>query len=147
MKHVQAYLSSGTLSKERAVAQKIRHKALQYQFLDGVLYSRSFLEPLLRCVDVKDANYLIHEIHEGICRLHASPRMVVEKVMNAGYYWPGMQINALQKIRKCDACQRHAPNTLRPHNELVLVSSAWPFHKWAIDIKDPFPKAPGVSSF
>ncbi|XP_076913623.1 uncharacterized protein LOC143572317 [Bidens hawaiensis] len=90
MTPIRAYLSSGALPAEKAEARNIKHKTLNYQLNDGVLYQRSFLGPLLYCVDVEDANYLIREIHEGICSLHVGPRMTVAKIMNAGYYWPGM---------------------------------------------------------
>ncbi|XP_076916638.1 uncharacterized protein LOC143576435 [Bidens hawaiensis] len=84
MSSIIAYLSSGALPAGKAEARKIKHKALNYQLTDGILYRRSFLGPLLRCVDAEDANYLIREIHEGICGLHAGPRMTVVKIMNAG---------------------------------------------------------------
>ncbi|XP_076932164.1 uncharacterized protein LOC143597571 [Bidens hawaiensis] len=129
MTPIVAYLTSGILWKEKAAARKIKQKALNYQVQDGILYRRSFLGPLLRCVDAEDANYLIREVHEGICALHAGPRMVVAKLMNAGYYWPGMHMDAVQEIRKCDSCQRHAPNTQHPKNELRPVTSAWLFQK------------------
>ncbi|XP_076926462.1 uncharacterized protein LOC143589645 [Bidens hawaiensis] len=103
MTPIVAYLLSGFLPTEKAEAWKIKHKALNYQLSDGVLYQKSFLEPLLRCVDAEDANYLIREIHEGICGLHAGPRMTVAKLMNAEYYWPGMHLDAVQEIRKCDS--------------------------------------------
>ncbi|XP_076945919.1 uncharacterized protein LOC143617155 [Bidens hawaiensis] len=96
MTPILAYLSSGTLPEEKSVAQKIRHKALSYQVQDGLLYRRSFLGSLLGCVDAEDANYLIREIHEGICGLHACPRMIVDKLMNAGYYWPGMHMDVVK---------------------------------------------------
>ncbi|XP_076904305.1 uncharacterized protein LOC143559665 [Bidens hawaiensis] len=86
MTPIMAYLSSGVLLEEKTAARKIRHKALNYQMQEGVLYRRSFLGLLLRCVDAEDANYLIREVHEGICGLHAGLRMVVAKLMNAGYY-------------------------------------------------------------
>ncbi|XP_076920209.1 uncharacterized protein LOC143581267 [Bidens hawaiensis] len=127
MSPIIAYLSSGALPVGKAEARKIKHKALNYQLIEGILYRRSFLGPLLRCVDAEDANYLIREIHEGICGLHAGPRMIVAKIMKAGYYWPGMHLDVVQEIRKCDSCQRHAPNTLCPKNELIPVTSAWPF--------------------
>ncbi|XP_076926313.1 uncharacterized protein LOC143589438 [Bidens hawaiensis] len=79
-----------------------------------------------RCVDAEDANYVIREIHEGICGLHAALRMVVAKIVNAGYYWPGMHADAVKEIRNCDAFQNHVPQTLRPQNKLVPVTSAWP---------------------
>ncbi|XP_076928740.1 uncharacterized protein LOC143592805 [Bidens hawaiensis] len=71
MTPIKAYLSSGALLTEKAEARKIKHKALNYQLNDDMLYWRSFLGPLLRCVDAEDANYLIREIHEGNCGLHA----------------------------------------------------------------------------
>ncbi|XP_076902251.1 uncharacterized protein LOC143556933 [Bidens hawaiensis] len=89
MTPIMAYLSSGVLPEEKAATRKIRHKALNYQMQDEVLYRRSFLGPLMRCVDAEDANYLIREVHEGIFGLHVGPRIVVAKIMNAGYYWPG----------------------------------------------------------
>ncbi|XP_076903048.1 uncharacterized protein LOC143557999 [Bidens hawaiensis] len=99
MKPIKAYLSSGALPAGKAEARKIKHKALNYQMTNGILYRRSFLGSLLRCVDAEDANYLIREIHEGICGLHAGPRMTVAKIMNAGYYWAGMHLDAVQEIR------------------------------------------------
>ncbi|XP_076913616.1 uncharacterized protein LOC143572309 [Bidens hawaiensis] len=101
MTPILAYLTSGILPEEKAAAGKIRHKALNYQVQDGILYRRSFLGPFLRCVDAEDASYMIREIHEGICGLHAGPRMVVAKLMNAGYYWPGMHMDAVKELRKC----------------------------------------------
>ncbi|KAJ0480493.1 putative nucleotidyltransferase, Ribonuclease H [Helianthus annuus] len=114
---------------------------------DGILYRKSYLGPLLRCVDADDANYLIREVHEGICGIHSGPRMVVAKVMNAGYYWPGMHLDAVKELRKCSGCQRHAPKTMRPKNELVLVTTAWPFQQWGINMVGPFPEAPGAVKF
>ncbi|XP_076917499.1 uncharacterized protein LOC143577595 [Bidens hawaiensis] len=73
--------------------------------------------------------------------------MTVAKIMNAVYYWPGVHLDAVQEIRKCDSFQRHTPNTLRPKNELIPVTSAWPFQKWAIDIMGPFLEAPGRVKF
>ncbi|XP_076944267.1 uncharacterized protein LOC143614833 [Bidens hawaiensis] len=108
------YLKRGILPEKKAVARTTRHKALNYTIQDGILYRRSYLGQLLRCVDPQDANYLLREIHVGICGVHAGPRMVVAKVMNAGYYWLGMHVDAEKELRKCSACQRHAPNILRP---------------------------------
>ncbi|XP_076948870.1 uncharacterized protein LOC143621277 [Bidens hawaiensis] len=51
MTPIKAYLSSGALPAGKAKARKIKHKALNYQLTDGILYRRSFLGPLLRCVD------------------------------------------------------------------------------------------------
>ncbi|XP_076925608.1 uncharacterized protein LOC143588516 [Bidens hawaiensis] len=92
-------LSTGILPDKKAEARKIRHKAMNYTIQDGILYRRSYLGPLLRCVDPQDANYLLREIHEGICGVHAGPRIVVAKIMNTGYYWPSIHVDA---EKECD---------------------------------------------
>ncbi|XP_022019418.1 uncharacterized protein LOC110919460 [Helianthus annuus] len=141
------YLQEGIIPESKAEARKIQNKALFYEMNGGILYRRSFLGPLLRCMDSQDASYLIREIHEGICGIHAGPRMVVAKIMNTDYYWPGMHVDALKELHKCDSYQRHAPKTMRPKNDLIPVSTAWPFQQWGIDMVGPFPEAPGAVKF
>ena len=42
-------------------------------FLDGeVLYKKDKDQILLRCVDVKEAKKIVHEIHESVCSTQAS---------------------------------------------------------------------------
>ncbi|KAI3682300.1 hypothetical protein L1987_82190 [Smallanthus sonchifolius] len=141
------FLTNGTLPDDRAEARKIRTKALQYEIEQGCLYRKSYLGPLLRCLDEEEANYVIREIHFGICGIHAGPRMVVAKAMGAGYYWPGMHKSAIEEIQKCESCQKHAPMCHQPPNEMVPVTAAWPFQKWAMDIVGPFPEAQGKIKF
>ncbi|XP_022040201.1 uncharacterized protein LOC110942744 [Helianthus annuus] len=100
MSPIILYLQHGKLPEGKAEARKIQHKAINYEMADGVLYRESFMGPLLRCVDKTDAQYLVREIHEGLCGIHAGPRMVVAKIMNAGYYWPGMHMDAVDLLRR-----------------------------------------------
>ena len=44
-------------------------------------------------------------------------------------------------MKKCDQCQRFAPNTHQPGGFLNPLFSPWPFTQWGLDIVDPFPKA------
>ncbi|XP_022020030.1 uncharacterized protein LOC110920102 [Helianthus annuus] len=121
------YFQHGTLPEGKTEARKIQHKALNYEMADGILYRKSYMGPLLRCVDKHDAQYLVREIQEGLCGIHAGPRMVVAKILSAGYYWPCMHLDAVEILCKCMSCQRHASKTLRPKNPLVPVTAAWPF--------------------
>nr|GFB15763.1 reverse transcriptase domain-containing protein [Tanacetum cinerariifolium] len=68
------YLKEGTLPADEKKARKIRLKARQYEVMEGVLYKRSFLTPWLRCVGPLQAEYVMQEIHEGSCSMHAGPR-------------------------------------------------------------------------
>ena len=50
-------------------------------------------------------------------------------------------------MKKCDQCQRFAPNTHRPGGFLNPLSSPWPFAQWGLDIVGPFPKAAGNKKY
>ncbi|GJY98515.1 reverse transcriptase domain-containing protein [Tanacetum coccineum] len=92
------YLKDGTLPGDRNEASKLRIKARQYELLEGVLYRRSFLKSWLRCVGPLQADYVIREIHEGSCSMHAGSRSVVAKAMRLGCYWPTMHRGARDMI-------------------------------------------------
>ncbi|GJW32929.1 reverse transcriptase domain-containing protein [Tanacetum coccineum] len=78
------YLKEGTLPEDKKEASKLRIKARQYELWEGVLYRRSFLKPWLRCVGPLQVDYVIREIHEGSCSMHAGPRSVVANAMRLG---------------------------------------------------------------
>ncbi|GJZ53076.1 reverse transcriptase domain-containing protein [Tanacetum coccineum] len=73
MTPITEYLKDGVLSDDKKEANKLRIKARQYELMDGILYRRSFLRSWLRCVGTLQADYVIREIHEGSCSMHAVP--------------------------------------------------------------------------
>ncbi|GJV45225.1 reverse transcriptase domain-containing protein [Tanacetum coccineum] len=141
------YLKDGTLPGDRKEASKLRIKARQYELLEGILYKRSFLKPWLRCVGPLQANYVIREIHEGSCSMHAGPRSVVPKAMRLGYYWPTMHRDTREMIRTCNDCQIHRPVPRNPQHPLTPITAPWSFYKWGIYIAGPFPKGSGKFKF
>ena len=54
-----------------------------------------------------------------------------------------MQKEEKEYVKKCDQCQRYAPNIHQPGWVLNPLSSPWPFAQWGLDIVGPFPKAVG----
>nr|GEV80329.1 reverse transcriptase domain-containing protein [Tanacetum cinerariifolium] len=141
------YLKEGILPADEKEARKIRLKARQYELIEGILYKRSFLTPWLRCVGPLQAEYVIKEIHEGSCSMHAGPRSVVAKAIRLGYFWPTMHRDAQDMIRKCNDCKVHRPVTRHPQQHLTPITAPWPFYKWGIDIAGPFPEGPGKVKF
>ena len=54
-----------------------------------------------------------------------------------------MQKEAQEYVKKCDQCQRFAPNIHKPGGVLNPLSDPWPFAQWGFDIIGHFPKATG----
>ncbi|GJV12570.1 reverse transcriptase domain-containing protein [Tanacetum coccineum] len=147
MTPIYEHLTENILPKEKRKARAIRRKARRYAVTNGVLYKRSFLGTWLRCVRPLQANYVLREIHEGSCSMHAGPRSVVAKALRSGYYWLTMHADARKLIRECNSCQVHPLVPRNPHKTLTPITSPWPFYKWGIDIAGPFLAGPGKVKF
>ena len=109
------------------VIQKVRKRATKFIILNDTLYKRGFSMPYLKCVNEEEAKYILEEIHEKICGDHVSPRSLVSKVIRTGYFWPTMQVDAMELIKKCDNCQRFGSVQCLPVEKLTTIASLWPF--------------------
>ncbi|XP_057480460.1 uncharacterized protein LOC130767578 [Actinidia eriantha] len=142
MDDIFAYLQYGTLPQDKLQACRIQYRSARFCILNRVLYKRSFLGPLLRCLQLDEGEYVIKEIHEGICGNHSGARSLAKKAIRQGYFWPNIERDATVYIRKCNKCQRFAPVSHLPHMGMVIIISPWPFAQWGIDILEPLPQAP-----
>ena len=59
------------------------------------------------------------------------------------YYWPTIQADSLDFVRKCDKCQRFSAIPRQALENLTTVTSPWPFAEWGIDLIGPLPIAQG----
>ncbi|GJR52187.1 reverse transcriptase domain-containing protein [Tanacetum coccineum] len=140
-------LERGIWPEDQNEARALRMKINQYVMEEGVLFKRSYLMPLLRCVGPLQANYVIREIHMGACNMHLKARSVVAKAIRQGYYWPTMHRDAREEIRKCDSCQIHSPIPKLPKTLMTSIMAPWPFFQWGMDVLGPLPEAPGKVRF
>ena len=79
-------LADGVWPEDPNEARSLRMKLPNYVLEEGILFKKSYLCPMSRCVGPSQANYIIWEIHEGACGMHSGPRGVVAKLMRQGYY-------------------------------------------------------------
>ena len=83
--------------------------------------------PYLKCVDADEAKYILEEIHGGIYGNHAGPRSLVSKAIRTGYFWPTMQGDALELIKKCEKCQRFGNFQRLPAERMTTITFSWSF--------------------
>ena len=128
MDHVMQFLKEDILPEEKIEANKIRKKAPSYWLSqDSKLYRRSFSGPYLLCVHPDQTESLLEEMHEGIYGSHTGGRSLTHRAITQGYWWPNMQREALEYVKKCDQCQRYSPSIHQPRGVLNPISSPWPF--------------------
>ncbi|XP_059670727.1 uncharacterized protein LOC132316237 [Cornus florida] len=141
------YIKDGVLPTDRVEAQKVKIRAARYTLIKGVFYKRSFSMPYLRCVSSEEADYILREIHLGVCGNHARGRSLANKAIRQGYYWPTMQKDALDFVKKCDKCQRFANTPRQPPEEMTPMSGPWPFAQWGMDLIGPLVKGKGQTKY
>ena len=144
MDSISLFLEKDVLLEEKSEADKVRRKASRFWlFEDRKLYKRSFSSPYLLCVHPEASESLLEELHEGVCGSHKGGRSLSHRALTRGYWWPNMQKEAHEYVKKCDQCQRFVPNIHQPRGVPNPLSSPWPFAQWGLDIVGPFPKAVG----
>ncbi|XP_026454832.1 uncharacterized protein LOC113356041 [Papaver somniferum] len=126
---IHLYLQEGTLLADLKLARKIQAKAGRYDLRDGILYKKSFLGPLLRCVSRQEGHLILKEIHYGDAGNHSGMRSLSDKAKMQGYYWPHMIRDAARMARRCEECQRFSRRIHAPATKLNYVDSPWPFSK------------------
>jgi len=82
-------------------------KTAWYTMIDDELYKRGYGQPLLKCVTREQAEYIIKEIYEGICGYHSGAQTMTTRILRAGYFWPTMEANCQEFVKKCIPCQKH----------------------------------------
>ena len=125
---ISLYLERDILPEEKFEVQKVRRKAPRFWLSEDIkLYKHSFSGPYLLCVHPEASELLLEELHEGVCGSHTGGRSLSHRAITQGYWWPGMQKEVQEYVKKCDQCQKFAPNIHQPGGVLNPLSSPWPF--------------------
>ncbi|XP_031096938.1 uncharacterized protein LOC116001189 [Ipomoea triloba] len=147
MYDLKNYIANGTLPDDTTRAKKVRLRAPRFQLIDGKLYKRSYGGPLLRCLTNDEAKIVIEEVHEGICSAHQGPRTLAQKIILLGYYWPSINLDCEQYVRRCATCQEFHRLPGRPATYYQPISEVIPFARWGVDLIGAFPMAVGRKKY
>ena len=134
MTPIMLFLKDGNDPKK---AGKLRVQASRFTLMQRVLCKMAFSLPYLRCLAKDEADYVLREVHEGICGKHSRPRSLSQKLVHVRYYWSSMQRDAIDFVRKCDKYQRFGNLTHSSPKELTSMMEPWPFNEWGLDIMRP----------
>ena len=118
-----SYLKTGVLPDGSDAARKVKVQASRFVLIKDVLYKRGFSRPYLRCLCHEEADYVMREVHEGICGNHLRARSLMHKLIRVGYYWPTMLKDAQVYVKAYDKCQRFSNLIKQPSEELTPMTA------------------------
>ncbi|KAL0462246.1 UNVERIFIED_CONTAM: putative enzymatic polyprotein [Sesamum latifolium] len=137
------WIEEGLLPENRWEAARLKTRATRFIMQKHILYKKSYTHPLLRCLSTEERIHILQEIHSGCCGAHAGTRMLANKALRAGYFWPTMKQDAIRLVSKCERCQKHSSLIHQPAEPLTTMLSPCTFMQWGMDIVGPFPLAAG----
>jgi hypothetical protein len=104
---IQDYLKNNILPNEHISAGWIVRVAKRYTLVEGHLYQCGTNDILLRCITREDCCELLVGFDGGECGNHASSDTLVGKAFRHGFYWPTALQDAIELVKRCEACQFH----------------------------------------
>ncbi|XP_072087116.1 uncharacterized protein [Arachis hypogaea] len=75
------YLLDGTLPEDPKEEKRIKREAANYTVIAGHIYKRGFSQPLLKCVELGDTEYILRKIHEGCCGHHIGGKTLAQRII------------------------------------------------------------------
>ena len=81
MDSIWDYLIEGLVPNDPKEASKLRSMSARFTIHRGTLYKRGFFTPILKCIAKEDADYVLREVHEGVCGNHIGARTLAGKVL------------------------------------------------------------------
>ena len=121
------YITDGRLPDDPKEASKIRTRSVRFTNHKRSLCKRIFFTPILKCIAGKDIDYVLREVHEGVCGNHIGARALAGKVLRQGYYWPTILRDATDLVRRCKISQEHAKISRLPSEPLTSITSPLAF--------------------
>ncbi|XP_071939079.1 uncharacterized protein [Coffea arabica] len=95
-KDIKEFFKTGSYPRHASSKDKsfLRRMVSKF-FLSGeVLYKRTSDLNLLRCIDEDEAQYMMKEVHSGVCGPHMNGHLLAKKIMRTGYFWLTMDMTA-----------------------------------------------------
>ena len=99
-------------------------QAAHFTLIEDNLYKRYFTGPYLKCLNDVEAQYVLAELHEGVCCNHIGMRTLAHRAHSQGCYWPTMRQNAENYVKMCDRWQMYALIPRMPAEVLNPVTSS-----------------------
>ena len=99
MDPIRLYIAKGELPNDRSRAHKIHIQSTRFSLVDGQLYKQSLGGPYLKRLTPEQGQYVLAELHEGICGNHPGGRTLAHRAHTQGYYWPTMKSDAANYVK------------------------------------------------
>lgn len=101
---IKDFILHEKLTDDQKLAKKICTTFAKIVLIDEHLYRTMGKWSLFKYVGLMDVQYVLCEIHEGICGSHIGTKALVNKVLRYRYYWPNTKEDFVNLVKNCTKC-------------------------------------------
>lgn len=70
MAPIVQFLKDEILLADKTDSKNLKYRTTRYTLQSDSIYIKRFSTPLMKCVNEEDVNYVLREVHGGICGNH-----------------------------------------------------------------------------
>jgi len=96
-------------TEDEASTARMVARARNYTLVEGILYKKGVVQPLLKCISQSEGKNLQEEIHSGSCGSQIGPRALSVKAIRQGFYWPTHIKDAEEIVKTCQSMPEDLP--------------------------------------
>ena len=135
------YLKDNTLLNSKKTARKLKVQAARFVLIKDILYKKGFSCSFLRYLSPEEADYILREVHEGICRKHLGLQTLVHKLIRTGYYWPTCR-RIPKHMSKVQLCHQIIDRIANPNDGPMAFHSMVTGHHGPVPYSNTTAKVP-----
>ena len=79
MDPIVQYINTGELPDDRNKAHKVQIQSARFSLVNRQLFKRSLDGPYLKCLNAEQGQYVLAELHEGICENHPGGKTLAHR--------------------------------------------------------------------
>jgi hypothetical protein len=122
-----------TTSQRQYLAQRAKPFMLQ----EEIMYRFGQNNKFHQILQLNQVSTILQELHGGVTRRHFSSNIIVQKILDVGYWWPTMNQDVHEYYRTCDQHQIIGNMLIQNLAKLVITLLEEPFKKWGLDFIEP----------
>ena len=112
-----------------------------YYWEEPFLYKHWADQVIKRCISKEEMENILIHCHSLECGGHFEGNRTAAKVLQSGFYWPGLFKDAHAFVSSYDRCQRMGNISRRDKGPFKGILEVELFDVWRIDLMGPFPSS------
>ena len=123
--------------------RRICHQDRNFLIISDTLYHRGVDDILHHCLNHEEIEVVLNEFHSGVCGGHLFGLATIQKILQAGYFWPSIFKDCVEAIKKCHPFQVFTQKMFSHPSHFHPVIIVGPFTKLGVDFVDCNPTLVG----